>query len=148
MKKLLPPHLFVLSVIGIVLSGFLELSHYPIPYPFNLLGLVLLFLGLGIANWHKALFARRKTNIFTFEQPDRLVKEGLFRYSRNPMYLGFVLALGGVVLLVRGGWVSWLIWGFFGLVVDRWYILYEEKVMQNKFGEEYLAYREEVRRWL
>lgn len=76
-----------------------------------------------------------------------LVTGGPFRYSRNPMYVGFTL-----VLLA---WASWLQspWVFagplsFALYLTRWQIVPEERALRAKFGAAYVEYAARVRRWL
>jgi len=110
-------------------------------------GLALLVAGLGIAAWHARLFRRVGTNIHTFRAPQVLVTGGLFRHSRNPMYLGFVLALAGLAL-VLGAVTPALVAVAYAVVVDRWYIRFEEEAMARTFGEDYRRYRTRVRRWL
>ena len=83
-------------------------------------------------------------------QPDRassLVVRGIFRYSRNPMYLGMALVL-----------VAWAVWlarpllllgvVAFVLYMNRFQIAPEERAMARIFGEDYVEYRRRVRRWL
>ena len=76
-----------------------------------------------------------------------VVAEGLYRYSRNPMYLGMVMILLGVAGLVArwGGVLSPL--AFFA-VLHWMFIPYEEEKMRNEHGQEYQKYAESVRRWL
>jgi protein-S-isoprenylcysteine O-methyltransferase Ste14 len=92
-------------------------------------------------------FRKLKTNISPLKPPTILVTDGIFRYSRNPMYLGLVLALLGV----------WTLWGslsplvaviVFILIIDRWQIPHEEKMLKDKFGSEYENYKLKVRRWV
>ena len=82
-----------------------------------------------------------------FEQSTALVTGGLFRYTRNPMYLGLVLMLLGAA--VGFGTLS----PFFAIVVFVWwiqsrFIVREEAFLAGIFGPEYLAYKARVRRWL
>ena len=88
------------------------------------------------------------TNVMTFEQPDVLVTQGVYRYSRNPMYLGFVVALLGSSLLMGASISSFLLVALFFIITDRWYIRFEELEMTKKFGAEYQAYSNNVRRWI
>jgi len=76
-----------------------------------------------------------------------LVSDGLFRWSRNPMYLGFVLLLLGIAILLGTAtpFAGPLI---FAIVADRWYIGFEERAMRQKFGADYEAYRRRTRRWI
>ena len=81
------------------------------------------------------------------ETSSRLVTSGIYRHTRNPMYLGMA-----VVLL---GWAAWLgsAWSLLGIAmfaayITRFQILPEETALQRIFGAEFDEYRERVRRWL
>ncbi|KZN47756.1 hypothetical protein N482_09020 [Pseudoalteromonas luteoviolacea NCIMB 1942] len=84
----------------------------------------------------------------TFDEPNKLVVEGVFRYTRNPMYLGFVISLLGLFLLLGANELSLGVVVLFVLVSDRWYIRFEERMMFEKFREQYQAYCRNVRRWM
>ncbi|MET0357104.1 MAG: isoprenylcysteine carboxylmethyltransferase family protein [Cellvibrio sp.] len=143
----LPPFVVVMSI------GIMVLLHVKIPVaelltqPLNWLGLVLVAIGFAMASWHARLFRRIGTNINTFGKPGKLTREGLFRRTRNPMYLGMVIFLTGVACIL--GSVSPLIGPLvFFLLAQYWYIPLEEKAMYQKFGDEYLDYQRAVPRWL
>ncbi len=93
------------------------------------------------------LFKQQQTEINTFKQPKKLVTTGLFRYSRNPIYLGFSIALFGVAI-VLGNFIAFD--GFFAFIIaaNLWYIPFEENEMEKQFGQDYLAYKKKVGRWL
>ncbi|MCG7540197.1 isoprenylcysteine carboxylmethyltransferase family protein [Pseudoalteromonas sp. CO348] len=148
MKKLLPPILLFLFVILMPVVCWLTAAPHFIYYPFNLLGLVPIALGFALAKSGSKLFAKEETNIMTFNKPDKLVEAGVFQYTRNPMYLGFVIALLGYAVLIGGAFVSFLFVIAFLLIADRWYIQFEEKMMEQTFGDAYLRYQRRVRRWL
>jgi protein-S-isoprenylcysteine O-methyltransferase Ste14 len=72
---------------------------------------------------------------------------GLYRFSRNPMYLGMGLMLVGAGVLL--GALSPLFGvALFVIVADRWYIAFEEQAMQAHFGPAYAAYQARTRRWI
>ncbi|OGV02154.1 MAG: hypothetical protein A2330_03470 [Ignavibacteria bacterium RIFOXYB2_FULL_36_7] len=148
MKKLLPPILFILFsiAIGIVCWEF-GLKHN-ILFPYNLIGLPFLLSGLIIAQTSKKLFIKLKTNVNTFNEPDKLVTTGFYKYSRNPMYLGFVIAILGIAILYQGAISSFIFVLLFFVIADGWYIRFEENAMLNKFGEEYKLYCQNTRRWI
>ena len=91
-------------------------------------------------------FKQIATEINTFKQPNHLVDDGLFRYSRNPIYLGFTLSLFGLALLTANLAAFDVV--FFFLVVHFWYIPFEERIMEKEFGSDYINYKKQVRRWL
>lgn len=116
------------------------------PAPWRLTGLALLLAGIAIAQWHARLFRQLGTNINTFAEPDHLTTLGLFRRTRNPMYLGMVIALTGVALLL--GAVSPMAGPLaFFVLSHRWYIPVEEQAMAARFGERYREYQVRVPRW-
>ena len=148
MKKLLPPILFILTAAMMGLACWATSSEHNIPYPYNLAGLFFLVVGLGMASWGSRLFRRLGTNIMTFGEPNMLVTEGLYQFTRNPMYLGFVIAVFGMAILYQGAMIAFAVAFLFFVVTDRWYIKFEERVMLDKFGEEYQSYCNQTRRWI
>jgi len=80
-------------------------------------------------------------------QSTNLVVTGVYRYSRNPMYLGFFLALCAWGLYL-GSVISLLILPVFIVYMTRFQIVPEERFMHDQFGELYDKYRSQVRRWL
>jgi protein-S-isoprenylcysteine O-methyltransferase Ste14 len=118
-----------------------------IAFPYNLAGAALAALGLAVTLGGARRFARLGTNIKTFNEPGVLVTDGLFRWSRNPMYLGFLLFLAGVAVLL-GTTTPLLGPVLFAIAADRWYIAFEERAMQKKFGASYEDYMRKTRRWL
>lgn len=147
MQWLIPPRLFVMcAALMVVLGRWLPLAPL-LDWPLTLLGLPLALGGLGLAVAGSRRFARDGANIQTFEQPTKLVTDGLFRRSRNPMYLGFAAALIGLAVLL-GALSPLLVAVGFIIVADRWYIRFEERRMAASFGPAYAEYRRQVRRWL
>ncbi|WP_431273086.1 methyltransferase family protein [Variovorax ureilyticus] len=98
----------------------------------------------GVAAFRRA---RTTLNPMNPEAASSLVTNGIYRFTRNPMYLG--------LLLVLVGWAAFLCapWGLVGpavfvLYMNRFQIAPEERVLLSAFGEAYSAYRTRVRRWL
>ena len=87
-----PPTLFLILVAAIVaVDQFSPLVAFTVPWP-PWVAAALIIAGIGISVAGKRQFQRIGTNVYTFEEPGELVSEGLYRFSRNPMYLGLVLA--------------------------------------------------------
>lgn len=147
-KLLLPPITWLFSIAAMLLAHeIVPILHIEPSFWRTAIGIILLLGAIALTVWHKQLFQRTKTNIDTFGQPDHLVESGLFRYIRNPMYLGFVVSLAALAL-VMGALSPWLlVLGFF-MLAHLWYIPFEEQAMQNKFGEQYAAYQARTRRWI
>ncbi|MFD2206156.1 methyltransferase family protein [Kiloniella antarctica] len=147
MRCLLPPFFFLLCVVIMaLLNGYVPLVRF-VAYPWNLLGVVDLVGGLAITLVAGSQFMRAKTNLKTFDRPDHLVTTGLFKYSRNPMYLGFVIAAFGVAFYL-GSLAPFFIVVLFIFVADRWYVAFEERIMADVFGADYEKYKNSVRRWI
>ncbi|MDD3029042.1 MAG: isoprenylcysteine carboxylmethyltransferase family protein [Alphaproteobacteria bacterium] len=124
-----------------------------LPGPFNQpvrclpLGFVFLVLGLGVMLWALFLFHRRGTTLYPTGRASKLVIEGPFRFSRNPLYLGATAALLSGVFF-WGEWPALIVpFGFF-MVMDRVLIPFEERHLQKHLGAVYRDYRKRVRRWL
>ena len=115
--------------------------------PWSYSGILLFGLGAVITISASRRFRRMETNINTFRNPDILVTSGLFAFSRNPMYLGFVLTLFGVGV-VFDHWPAMLPAGVFFLACHYWYIPFEEKAALEQFGDRYKDYKRRVRRWI
>jgi protein-S-isoprenylcysteine O-methyltransferase Ste14 len=144
--KILPPHYFVLSLVLIAGIGFLEGgSLLPSPWPY--LGAVPIAIGVLIAVQGSRLFAQAGTNIIPFTESSALVTSGVFSFSRNPMYTGMVLALAGTALIMNGLY-AWLVVIAFTTIIRVLFIRNEETLMEQTFGEDYLAYKSSVRRWI
>lgn len=114
-------------------------------------GLAILWgvLGLAIEIAAALAFVARKTTLLPWapERTGTLVTSGLFRVSRNPMYLGQALLLGAWSLYT-GTWTALLAVPAYVLYMNRFQIGPEERILAAKFGADYDAYRARVRRWV
>ena len=146
-KKILPPTYFASAIFLIVIVNFI----FPITkflfFPWKLAGLLLLAAG-GILNLLADRdFKRFDTTVKPFEYSNKLVTSGVFKLSRNPMYLGMVLFLFGESILF-GSLSPFIISIIFMVLLHFIFIKPEEKILLEKFGEEYEVYRNKVRRWI
>lgn len=141
-----PPPLHVALAVALawLLGRLLPLQLGP---PAPGLGAAVLFLSLAWIGW--ALLALvRAGNDPRPDRPDRaLVTGGPFRLSRNPVYLGFVVAAAGVALVWGTLW-AWLAVGALFLSLDLLVIRREEAYLARRFGDAYREYQRRVRRWL
>ena len=115
----------------------------------KVVAVVFALIGMGFDAMGLLAFFRAKTTINPL-RPGRasaLVARGVYRVTRNPMYVGLALVLFGWALLLGGGGL-WLGPVLFVAFITRFQIVPEERVMTEKFGEEYAAYCRQVRRWL
>lgn len=114
-----------------------------------LLAAALLALGSGIIVMGLRAFRRSSTTVDPRfpENASGIVSSGIYRYTRNPMYLGMLVVLLAWVALLSN--VATLVMPvLFALYITRWQIVPEERALAAKFGAEYEAYRRSVRRWL
>ena len=121
-------------------------------FPFTLIGLVPIILGLFINHQASRTLQNRTTFdsihwLYTNEKPKILVTEGLFQYSRNPMYLSAILLGFGLAILL-GSLVSFVFPTIFFLLLHFLYIPNEENQLKTIFGKEYLDYKKRVRKWI
>ncbi len=143
----LPPRIYLTAIIvGILLNILWPLS---VGGGFWRIGVGLLLVGLGVyvSASGSGEFERQKTAVNPHFPASAVVQSGLYRYSRNPMYVGLTAVLLGVGLLINSLWsillvIPTLILLHFGV------ILREEAYMEKRFGQEYLDYKKSVRRWL
>lgn len=76
-----------------------------------------------------------------------LVTSGVYRYTRNPMYLGFVLFLVGWASLLSN-LISPVVLVLFVWYISKFQIVPEERVLEEKFGTRFVEYKKRVRRWV
>lgn len=112
------------------------------------LGLWLILNGLGLAGWCVHLFTTRgKGTPLPLDPPTQFVVAGPYRFVRNPMGLGFFLALGGQAALYESR-AAFLYMLVVMAVIHLFVRLAEEPDLQRRFGSAYAAYRRAVPRWI
>lgn len=96
-----------------------------------------------------AAFRRHQTTVNPLapQQASSLVSSGIYRVSRNPMYVGFLLALAGWGVFLSN-WAAALLLPMFVVYMNRFQIAPEERALREKFGPAFSAYASTVRRWL
>jgi len=146
-KKTMPTTYLLISIAVMTALHFLFPAMRIIPPLWNLLGLVPLALGVIINLAADKAFHQAHTTVKPFEESSALIMHGVFRASRNPMYLGFVLILIGIAVLMRS-LTPYVVVLAFAILIDRMYITVEERMLAEKFGAEWEKYRQSTRRWL
>lgn len=116
---------------------------------FKLLAYLFFCVGVVIEAWSVWLFFKARTTVNPLkpQKSKVLVANGMYRFTRNPMYLGMLMLL-----------IGWAFWvgnpvGVPMLFVFVWYLTEfqikpEEQVLSDKFGDQYVEYKQRVRRWL
>ncbi len=146
-RAILPPTYLLIALILMIGLHFIIPGVKLIPAPWNLTGLLSLGIGIVISYLAEAQFHKVKTTVQPFKESATLVIDGLFQVSRNPMYLGFVLILIGIAVLL-GTLTPFSVIPIFTALITRKFIHVEERMLEETFGREYLAYCERVRRWI
>jgi protein-S-isoprenylcysteine O-methyltransferase Ste14 len=142
-----PPFLYAGALaVGALLDALIPL---PLLAPGSgmLPGLVLIGLGLALALWCFALFHRAGTNVPTSRPSTAVVTDGPYRFSRNPIYVALTALSVGISLWANSAWMLGLLIPTL-VIMNIGVIEREERYLVAKFGDEYLAYKARVRRWL
>jgi protein-S-isoprenylcysteine O-methyltransferase Ste14 len=136
-----------------ILIGIPVLCHFLFPLMkivtgfWRLSGIILMILGLVLANSGAREFRKAKTGFQLQTGGTSLVTSGPFRYSRNPMYLGMLIWLTGLAVFL-GSLISFLFPLLLFLLANFLLIPPEEKKLRQTFGEQFISYRQHVRQWL
>jgi protein-S-isoprenylcysteine O-methyltransferase Ste14 len=148
-RAAVPPPLVFLGalVIGVVLNIARPLPIFSDGQLGDVLGLLAALGSAAIAFW------AFRTMLSAGEQPDpgvptrKIIRDGPFARTRNPIYLSFALFALGVALLMNNLWII-LVLALLMIYVDARIVRREENYLEQQFGDEYLDYKRSVRRWL
>ncbi|MGB6853641.1 MAG: isoprenylcysteine carboxylmethyltransferase family protein [Thermoanaerobaculia bacterium] len=143
----LPPVVLLLAIILLTVVHFLLPGRRILAYPANLVGLLPLAIGVYLNLAADRLLKRHHTTVKPFQESTALLAKGVYGHTRNPMYLGFVSFLLGIALLL-GTAGPLVIVALFPVLIDVMYIRAEETMLRDRFGDEWVAYRARVRKWL
>ncbi len=147
MTRLIPPVLFLALLLALVPlyafhpASFVMRQDMAMPWD------VPLAIGAAILMWAFLHFKKKHAEIHTFRQPRSLITDGPFRFSRNPMYLGFTALLLAAAFYVNT-WCALLAPLAFLLTAKFWYVPHEEHRMRASFGAAYDDYAWKTRRWI
>ena len=146
----IPPLVLVLGLAGAMWFAAMQLPSLAITLPWRH-GLAVIIFGVGILLILAGGYAFRKAK--TTVNPTKpaaassVVTSGVYRFSRNPMYVGFLLALIGWATFLSHT-LPFLLLPVYVAYMNRFQISPEERALSAKFGDEYEAYKQAVRRWL
>jgi protein-S-isoprenylcysteine O-methyltransferase Ste14 len=149
--RVFPPAVPLLTVlIGIALKRLWPVGlglEFASPYRYWIGGLIVGGAVLGLGAWSVMLVRRTGQSENPWKPTTQIVQGGPFRITRNPMYLQMVLVCIGIAVLLDNLWIVILTAGC-AYALQRFAIAPEERYLERKFGETYLAYKRKVRRWL
>ena len=142
-----PPVYFYVALISMLLVHFVFPLLDFIRYPFTLLGVIPVVIGIITNLITDSSFKKHNTTVKPLLDTNALITNGIFRISRNPMYLGFGLILLGIAIML-GTIFPFIIAAGYMIFLDIVFIQFEEKKLESKFGTGWLNYRSQVRRWI
>jgi len=146
-KRVLPPVYFFISIVAMALLNFFGPVFDFARYPWNLLGLVPLGIGIALNLIADAAFKKAQTTVKPFEISTALITTGVFGISRNPMYLGMVLILIGIAISM-GSLSPLIVIVFFTTLMELVFVRTEEKMLEQHFGLAWTEYKSKVRKWI
>ena len=125
----------------------MPLPFLPAAVPAGWLGGAVCVVALALFAWAIATITRAGSNVPTNRPTTSIVDTGPYRFTRNPIYLGMMLALVGLAIAFDSLWPLVTLVPF-ALVIRYGVVAREEAYLERKFGEVYRRYRARVRRWL
>jgi protein-S-isoprenylcysteine O-methyltransferase Ste14 len=147
MTRLTPLTYFLIAILLMPALHLLLPLGRIVAFPWRLLGILPLTVGIILNLLADRSFKRRKTTVKPREKPSALVTDGIFRLSRHPMYLGMVLILAGIAILL-GSVTPWFILLALVALFQVRFVRMEECMLEQTFGAAYRAYKKRVRRWI
>lgn len=142
---IIPPPLLCLFI-AIAMYFLPKIASYSVHFSVIVFVISLSFL-IALSSVIQFIICKTSINPRDFKGSTKLVSTGIFRFSRNPMYLSLLLMLIAWVLWL-GNSLAWLGIIVFVLAINQFQIAKEEAYLENKFGDEYRRYKQKVRRWL
>ncbi|MDG6234764.1 methyltransferase family protein [Glaesserella parasuis] len=146
MELKLPPPLVALICAVIIYF----LPNYAEPnWVYQSFAVICLILGIGVDLCALWAFLQNKTTINPLapNKTSALTTQGIYRFSRNPMYLGLASLLSAWAFWLGNTFALLVVWGFIAYIT-RFQIEPEELILEQKFGESYRQYKQNVARWL
>ena len=149
-KVSFPPPLVYLGflLLGLAADRLFGLAPVPLPEAVRYFGGALLAIaGIAVGMAGQLRFSAIGTEVKPWLPATRLATDGIYAFTRNPMYLGMALLYAGIALALSS--IGALILLPVTLLAIRTQVIArEERYLEGKFGEEYLAYKRRVRRWV
>ena len=111
------------------------------------IGIVVVFLGFFIFISSLMAFRINKTTMIPFQDSSFLITNGIYKYTRNPMYLGMLFVQFGIAIYF-GSISPFIIPFLFIPIMNSRIIQHEEVILEKQFGESYMIFKNSVRRWI
>ena len=142
-----PLYISVYLLIASYVIGEFIIPKYPLLYILNLFGLLIIILMTIVFFSSRNAFNAHEEKLLPQTETNKIIKTGIYAYSRNPIYLCFVLFHFGMFLTFENIMYFLCAIGLF-FWLNNFVIYEEEKYLQNKFGDEFERYCNSVKRWI
>jgi protein-S-isoprenylcysteine O-methyltransferase Ste14 len=146
-RRIIPPGWLVIGLFAVFALHHLCPLRQLLKPPLSWAGVLLICVGLALAAGGVGAFRLAGTSVIPFARSTALVTGGVYRLTRNPMYLGLTLILGGTAWLL-GSLGAFLPLPFFIALLQGAYVTPEERFLEDIFGSDYARYKMRVRRWI
>lgn len=145
----IPPVLLVVACALLMVMLSVAIPALQVAWPGGIAGGVLILVGAAVTVAGVLAFRKARTTVNPMhpEASTAVVSGGIYHFSRNPMYLGFLLALAGWAM-VLGSLAALVVLPLYVAYMNRFQIVPEERALRQKFGAPYEAYMRQVRRWI
>ena len=144
--KIHPPLLAAALLLATLVLHFLLPEERTVGW-YQVIGLLVVAFGAGLACFAAAIFQTRETTRKPWGEPSAFVVQAPYTWTRNPMYLGVTAALFGLAIFFSS--IAMLLApAVFFAVIDRMVIPREEETLERLFGNDYVDYKNRVRRWI
>ena len=145
--RIAPPILTLLHIIAAFLLARLIPLPFAVPRIVEYIGFALVVIGFLFGLGAVLAFRRARTTLDPYHPVSSIVTSGIYRFSRNPIYFGFLLMVMGIPLNTGTYW-GIILAPIFILLCNKLVIEREETYLEEKFGKTYTSYMSSVRRWL
>ena len=143
----IPPIIYLIGLfLGLLIHYFYPIGFLPEPVS-DWFGVLLILVSIPIAVFALLALKQAETPLDVRKPTTAIVTDGIYRFSRNPMYVSLTLVYLGIACWVNSLWILLLAVPVV-VVVDQGIIKREERYLEQKFSGEYMRYKSEVRRWI
>ncbi|OEE93303.1 protein-S-isoprenylcysteine methyltransferase [Vibrio genomosp. F10 str. 9ZD137] len=150
LEQKIPPVILTIIFVGIMYltNLYLKFTLFDLPFKVEVL-LIFFIIGVTFALAGVISFKKHKTTLdpMNTENVSTLVKSGVYRYTRNPMYVGMLMALLGYGFFLSNP-INLFITVLFIWYMNKFQIKPEEVFLSSVFGNDYDEYKKSVKRWL
>ncbi len=146
-QPVLPPVYFLAGIVIMIGLDIFFPGARVLSRPWTLIAIAPIAVGVALNIAADRAFQRRETTVKPFEVSTSLVTDGVYGFSRNPMYLGMALILFGVALAL-GALTPFAVCAAFALLMRYRFIQIEERMLADTFGDEWRRYSAKICRWV